>query len=89
MLVPREPLNVEALDRALEHLLTHHDSLRLRYQQTDSGWQQTYAAPTTDSVLWQRQAQSVEQLNALCDEAQRSLDLHNGPLLRALLGFDG
>jgi amino acid adenylation domain-containing protein/non-ribosomal peptide synthase protein (TIGR01720 family) len=85
LLVPREALNVEALDRAMEHLLTHHDSLRLRYQQTDSGWQQAYAAPTTDSVLWQHQAQSVEQLSTLCDEAQRSLDLHNGPLLRALL----
>ncbi|WCM49880.1 amino acid adenylation domain-containing protein [Pseudomonas sp. WJP1] len=85
LLVPHEPLNIEALERALEQLLTHHDSLRLRYQQTDSGWQQAYAAPTTDSVLWQRQAQSVEALNASCDEAQRSLDLQNGPLLRALL----
>ncbi|MGY2260531.1 amino acid adenylation domain-containing protein [Pseudomonas sp. SDO55104_S430] len=84
LLVPREPLNLEALERALEQLLTHHDSLRLRYQQTDGGWQQTYAAPTTDSVLWRREASSVEALNTLCDEAQRSLDLHNGPLLRAL-----
>ncbi len=85
LLVPREALNVEALDRALEQLLTHHDSLRLRYEQTADGWQQAYAAPTTESVLWQRQAQSVEALNALCDEAQRSLDLQNGPLVRALL----
>ncbi len=84
LLVPREPLNVAALDRALEQLLTQHDSLRLRYAQAENAWQQTYAAPTTESVLWQRQAQSVEQLNALCDEAQRSLDLHNGPLLRAM-----
>ncbi|RON25158.1 non-ribosomal peptide synthetase [Pseudomonas brassicacearum] len=85
LLVPREALNAEALDRALEQLLTHHDSLRLRYEHTADGWQQTYAAPTTESVLWQRQAHSVEALNALCDEAQRSLDLHNGPLMRALL----
>ena len=85
LLVPREALNVEALDRAFEQLLTHHDSLRLRYEQTAEGWQQTYAAPTTESVLWQRQAQSLEELNALCDEAQRSLDLQNGPLMRALL----
>jgi amino acid adenylation domain-containing protein/non-ribosomal peptide synthase protein (TIGR01720 family) len=85
LLIPREPLNVNALDRALEQLLTQHDSLRLRYAQAENAWQQTYTAPTTESVLWQRQAQSVEQLNALCDAAQRSLDLHNGPLLRALL----
>ncbi|MHC8352108.1 amino acid adenylation domain-containing protein [Pseudomonas sp. RT4P38] len=85
LLVPREALNVETLDRAFEQLLTHHDSLRLRYEQTAEGWQQTYTAPTTESVLWQRQAQSLEELNALCDEAHRSLDLQNGPLMRALL----
>ncbi|HEF4763026.1 TPA: non-ribosomal peptide synthetase [Pseudomonas putida] len=84
LLVPRESLSIEALERALEQLLTHHDSLRLRYQQADGGWQQTYAAPTTDSVLWRREASSVEALNTLCDGAQRSLDLQNGPLLRAL-----
>jgi amino acid adenylation domain-containing protein/non-ribosomal peptide synthase protein (TIGR01720 family) len=85
LLVPREALNVEALDQALVKLLAQHDSLRLRYQQTENAWQQAYSAPTTESVLWQRQAQSVEELNALCDEAQRSLDLQNGPLMRALL----
>nr|WP_223514287.1 non-ribosomal peptide synthetase [Pseudomonas sp. GL-B-19] len=85
LLVPREVLNAEALDRTIEQLLSHHDSLRLRYEQTVEGWQQIYAASTTESVLWQRQAQSLEELNVLCDEAQRSLDLHNGPLMRALL----
>ncbi|WP_130908082.1 non-ribosomal peptide synthetase [Pseudomonas sp. Sample_16] len=85
LLVPRVALNVEVLKRALEQLLTQHDSLRLRYAQAENAWLQTYAAPTTQSVLWQRKAQSVGQLNALCDEAQRSLDLHNGPLLRAML----
>jgi amino acid adenylation domain-containing protein/non-ribosomal peptide synthase protein (TIGR01720 family) len=85
LLVPREVLNTEVLDRALEQLRTLHDSLRLRYEQTADGWQQTYAAPTTESVLWQRQAHSVDELNALCDEAQRSLDLQTGPLMRALL----
>ncbi|MHC8406521.1 amino acid adenylation domain-containing protein [Pseudomonas sp. TMB3-21] len=85
LLVPREALNVEALDRAFEQLLTLHDSLRLRYEETAEGWQQTYAAPITQSVLWQRQAQSVKALNALCDEAQRSLDLQSGSLVRALL----
>jgi amino acid adenylation domain-containing protein/non-ribosomal peptide synthase protein (TIGR01720 family) len=84
LLVPRQALNIAALARALEQLLTQHDSLRLRYAQADNIWQQTYAAPTTESVLWQRQAHSAEQLNALCDEAQRSLDLQHGPLLRAL-----
>ncbi|WP_212626926.1 non-ribosomal peptide synthetase [Pseudomonas sp. PP3] len=84
LLVPREALNIKALERALEQLLTQHDSLRLSYAQADNTWQQAYAAPTTESVLWQRQAQTVGQLNTLCDEAQHSLDLQNGPLLRAM-----
>ncbi|MGE8186570.1 amino acid adenylation domain-containing protein [Pseudomonas sp. NPDC086278] len=85
LLVPREALDVEALDRALEQLLTQHDSLRLRYEPTAEGWLQTYAAPTTESVLWQRQAQSPAELKDLCDDAQRSLDLQAGRLIRALL----
>ncbi|MGG7553955.1 non-ribosomal peptide synthase/polyketide synthase [Pseudomonas sp. ES3] len=84
LLVPREALDAGALDQALAQLLQHHDGLRLRYQQTDAGWLQAYDAATVESVLWQRSAQSLEELNALCDEAQRSLDLGNGPLLRAL-----
>jgi amino acid adenylation domain-containing protein/non-ribosomal peptide synthase protein (TIGR01720 family) len=85
LLAPREALNADALARALEHLLTHHDSLRLRYQHTENGWQQAYAVPTIESLLWQRQAQTADELNVLWDEAQRSLDLKHGPLLRALL----
>ncbi|MGX1187344.1 amino acid adenylation domain-containing protein/non-ribosomal peptide synthase protein (TIGR01720 family) [Pseudomonas sp. F-14 TE3623] len=85
LLVPRETLDAGALDQALAQLLKHHDGLRLRYEMTDAGWQQAYGAVSSESVLWQRSAQSAEELNALCDEAQRSLDLSHGPLLRALL----
>ena len=35
--------------------------------------------------LWHRQAASAQALRALCDQAQASLDLADGPLLRALL----
>jgi amino acid adenylation domain-containing protein/non-ribosomal peptide synthase protein (TIGR01720 family) len=85
LLVPGEPLDVAALESALARLVEHHDSLRLRFTQVNGHWQQAYAEPSAASVLWQRQATSVEQLNALCDDAQRSLDLEDGPLLRALL----
>ncbi|MCP1444489.1 amino acid adenylation domain-containing protein/non-ribosomal peptide synthase protein (TIGR01720 family) [Pseudomonas sp. GGS8] len=85
LLVPRETLDAGALGQALAQLLAHHDGLRLRYEQTDAGWQQAYGAASVESVLWQRSAQSLEELNALCDKAQRSLDLRHGPLLRALL----
>ncbi|WP_192560200.1 non-ribosomal peptide synthase/polyketide synthase [Pseudomonas allokribbensis] len=85
LLTAQQPVDAGALDRALSQLLNHHDALRLRYESSAEGWQQAYAAPTGESVLWQRNAQSLEDLKALCDEAQRSLDLSNGPLLRAML----
>ncbi|MCJ8205209.1 non-ribosomal peptide synthase/polyketide synthase [Pseudomonas sp. RGM2987] len=85
LLVPQAPLDVAALDTALTRLTEHHDALRLRFAQVNGQWQQAYAEPSADSLLWQRQATSPEQLNALCDDAQRSLDLEDGPLLRALL----
>ncbi|HEX4546809.1 non-ribosomal peptide synthetase [Pseudomonas sp.] len=85
LLVPQQAMDAEALDRALTQLINHHDGLRLRYTLTAEGWQQAYAALSDQSVLWQRNAVSAQALQALCDEAQRSLDLGQGPLLRALL----
>ena len=85
LLTPRTPLKPEALETALVAVLNHHDALRLRFSAGIGGWQQHHAAPVETSGLWQRHASSAEALTTLCDEAQRSLDLANGPLLRALL----
>ncbi|MFJ2482034.1 non-ribosomal peptide synthetase [Pseudomonas sp. NPDC087598] len=85
LLTPRQTLQADWLERALTQLLNQHDALRLRFTESAQGWQQAYADVVSESGLWQRQADSDETLAALCDEAQRSLDLHAGPLLRPLL----
>ncbi|WP_445179056.1 non-ribosomal peptide synthetase [Pseudomonas sp. McL0111] len=85
LLTPREPLNAQRLDAALTRVLNHHDALRLRFVEGADGWQQVYGPQVESADLWQRDAESTEQLTALCDAAQRSLELANGPLLRALL----
>ncbi|MFW9085727.1 non-ribosomal peptide synthetase [Pseudomonas sp. P2758] len=85
LLTPRQALQAPLLERALTQLLNQHDALRLRFNQGAQGWQQAYADVVSESGLWQRQADSDDSLAALCDAAQRSLDLHDGPLLRALL----
>ncbi|MEW5696384.1 amino acid adenylation domain-containing protein [Pseudomonas synxantha] len=85
LLIPREPIVAAFLDAALQQLVNHHDGLRLRYQANAEGWQQHYSEPVGESLLWQRQVDSHEALAELCDEAQRSLNLQDGPLLRALL----
>ncbi len=85
LLTPREPLNAPWLEAALTHVLNHHDALRLRFSHGAEGWQQVHGPLVESADLWQRTVTSDEQLTAACDEAQRSLDLETGPLLRALL----
>ncbi|WP_459477501.1 amino acid adenylation domain-containing protein, partial [Pseudomonas sp. No.117] len=84
LLQAREPLDASRLTAALARLLGHHDALRLRFHEADGQWRQAYAEAAGE-VLWQRRVDSPEALLALCEEAQRSLDLTQGPLLRALL----
>ncbi len=85
LLTPRDTLNAQWLDAALTHVINHHDALRLRFVESAEGWQQSHGALVDSAELWLRDAEIAEQLQALCNEAQRSLDLQNGPLLRALL----
>ncbi|NVZ51279.1 non-ribosomal peptide synthetase, partial [Pseudomonas sp. B6002] len=85
LLTPREALDPARLDAALNRLINHHDALRLRFVAQVDGWQQTHGAPVSASGLWQSHAQNDAALATLCDEAQRSLDLAQGPLLRAAL----
>ncbi|HHW2723026.1 TPA: non-ribosomal peptide synthase/polyketide synthase [Pseudomonas aeruginosa] len=84
LLQARQPLDGDRLWRALERLQAQHDALRLRFREERGAWHQAYAEQAGEP-LWRRQAGSEEVLLALCEEAQRSLDLEQGPLLRALL----
>jgi amino acid adenylation domain-containing protein/non-ribosomal peptide synthase protein (TIGR01720 family) len=85
LLTPSETLETPALAQALQALVDHHDALRMAFVQQDNGhWQQRYCAEGhADGLLWQREV-GFDQLAAACDEAQASLDLKDGPLLRAV-----
>ena len=85
LLSPREPVDAQRLDEALTCVINHHDALRLRFVEEADGWRQNHGPLLQGAGLWLRDAQSVEQLGALCDEAQRSLCLRDGPLMRAML----
>jgi amino acid adenylation domain-containing protein/non-ribosomal peptide synthase protein (TIGR01720 family) len=89
LLTSREPLDTALLARALHELVQHHAALRLRFAQDTAGeavvWRARHGeAPAPDALLWVRKAATQDEIAALCDEAQRSLDLHGGALLRAL-----
>ncbi|RMV20681.1 non-ribosomal peptide synthetase, partial [Pseudomonas savastanoi] len=85
MLKPLQTLDAIHLQAALTALIEQHDALRLGITQQDGQWQATFGAPNTRDLLWIHELDSIERLPELTDEAQRSLDLKNGPLLRTLL----
>ena len=89
LLQSREPLQPAVFRQALRAVVQHHDSLGLRFtQDADGAWHQRYEAMPENQLaelLWVRKAGDASQIEALCDEAQRSLDIARGPLLRALV----
>ncbi|UCZ84387.1 amino acid adenylation domain-containing protein [Pseudomonas sp. L5B5] len=96
LLKPLKILSAEALQQGLQALLEHHDGLRLKFVEEGAAWVATYAplGPVTaaplaamqaDALLWLADDVTEDSLQALCDTAQRSLDLQQGPLLRAVL----
>ncbi len=79
-------LQAPALLQALNALLAHHDALRSRFIETPDGWRAEVAPIAVDpELLWTADNLNTAELEALCVKAQRSLDLQNGPLLRAVL----
>ncbi|SDA35417.1 non-ribosomal peptide synthetase, partial [Pseudomonas sp. NFPP12] len=96
LLKPLKPLSAEALQQSLQALLEHHDGLHLKFVEEGAAWVATYAplgqvtaaplaAMQADALLWLADDATEDSLQALCDTAQRSLDLQQGPLLRAVL----
>jgi len=80
------------LGQALRHLLLHHDALRLRFEQTEQGWQQINAGEEGlgESMLRQVDLSPLPlekqqaEIEAVASQAQASLNLREGPLLRAV-----
>ncbi|MFS2126825.1 amino acid adenylation domain-containing protein, partial [Pseudomonas sp. Pseusp97] len=84
----RQRLDAEALEAALQGLLAEHGSLRLSFARGADGlWRQRYreAAEITGALLWRRQAANTEEALLIANQAQRSLDLSEGRLLRGVL----
>ena len=86
-------LDPSLLKEAVRHLLRHHDALRLRFEQSETGWKQICVAPDEQvpfesmsfgSVPEEEQGRAVEEAAA---KLQSSLDLSGGPLMRVAL-FD-
>jgi amino acid adenylation domain-containing protein/non-ribosomal peptide synthase protein (TIGR01720 family) len=91
LLEVQQKLDPTKLQQAVQQLLVHHDALRLRFTQSDSGWQQVNAL--TDEIvpfsLIDLSTLPPNQLSpaieAKATELQASLNLESGPLLQVAL----
>jgi len=83
-----ERLDADGLGRALAAVCLQHEALRCRYLQAAGGrWcAQVLPEPATDGLLWQREVADETAFAQVCDQAQRSLNIETGSLLRAVLG---
>ncbi|HEX6289610.1 MAG TPA: condensation domain-containing protein, partial [Herpetosiphonaceae bacterium] len=93
LLEPRQSLDFALLEQAVQHLARQHAALRLRFVRDAHGWQQFDPGDTPiipcahvdlSAVPLAEQPTAIEQAAA---DAQASLDLAHGPLMRVVL-FD-
>ena len=93
LLETRQALNPEILQQVLQHLLIHHDALRLRFEPQSAGWRQVNTAPNETVPLIQQDLSALSSLEqqaaieTLSSEFQATLNLQHGPLVKVAL-FD-
>ncbi|WP_193075958.1 non-ribosomal peptide synthetase, partial [Pseudomonas sp. FME51] len=87
LLKPGKALSAVHIEQALQALISHHDALRLSFiQDANQVWTAHYRSTTEQKpTLWQSEVRNEAELEALCSEAQSSLSLQDGPLVRAVL----
>ncbi len=88
LLTPHQALDDAALARALDAVVEQHDALNLAFSEQAGQWRAEFTRAEPANRLWRRKVGSFDELPALADEAQRSLDLARGELLRAVLFED-
>ena len=88
-----QPVDAVRLEQAVRAVVTHHDALRLRFVRQRAGWRATNAPSESASVFARLDlghvapGEQAAAMRAAAAELHRSLNLEEGPLLRALL-FD-
>ncbi|HEF4762590.1 TPA: non-ribosomal peptide synthetase [Pseudomonas putida] len=85
LLQPTVTLEPHRLEQALLAVIEQHDALRLRFSEVGGQWHAEHQAISDMPVLWQVRVTSMDKCAALFADAQRSLDLEEGPLMRVLL----
>ncbi|QRX81460.1 non-ribosomal peptide synthetase [Glaciimonas sp. PAMC28666] len=86
----REPLKPELLDQAIKAVLLLHASLRCSYGHTvENGWQANLAPDAVaNEPLWLKRLANAKELDLLCDQVNKSLNIRSGNVFRAMLAED-
>lgn len=93
LLEARRRLDPRAVATAVEHLLAHHDALRLRFRRGEEAWrQENTPAEGPVPLSWLDLSALPEgavraAIEAAAAQTQTSLDLSRGPMLRVVV-FD-
>ncbi|WP_337154748.1 amino acid adenylation domain-containing protein, partial [Pseudomonas protegens] len=86
LLKPLQALQAQPLESALQALTVQHDALRLRFTEHQGTWRAAFAdAEEPVQLLWQANVADAQALQQFAEQAQSSLNLQEGPLLRAVL----
>ncbi|PMU83333.1 non-ribosomal peptide synthetase [Pseudomonas sp. GP01-A5] len=86
LLQPARALQAALVEQALQALVLHHDALRVMFNESAEGWSASHRdASMRNDLLWVRPVADAGALEVLANQAQRSLNLQTGPLLRAVL----
>lgn len=90
LLEVQQTLDPALLEQVIQQLLVHHDALRLRFELTESGWNQINAdteavVPFSQVDLSALSPQSQEiAFEAAAQSLQASLNLSDGPIIRVI-----
>ncbi|PYB95761.1 non-ribosomal peptide synthetase, partial [Pseudomonas protegens] len=86
LLKPLQALQALSLENALQALTVQHDALRLRFTEHQGAWSAAFADTEQQApLLWQATVADAQALQQFAEQAQRSLNLQDGPLLRGVL----
>ncbi|NML37861.1 amino acid adenylation domain-containing protein [Chitinophaga sp. G-6-1-13] len=85
LLESRERLSEPSLRASLDHLLLHHDALRMVYHHKAGVWEQENLGSEQGCLLEVHDWTDDTSFGVICDRIQSTIDLENGPLFRAAL----
>jgi len=88
-----QPIHLSLLKQAIQHIYTHHDALRLSFEETAAGWHQYYAeadraVPFLEidlSTVSRSRAEQLAAVREVADDLIGDMNLSQAPLIRVAL----